>query len=69
MADAAALSPEVVAEAEAHKDKGNEFFKNKHYDAALDEYSQAILLNPNIPSYFTNRAFAYIRTEGEWVSE
>lgn len=38
------------------KDKGVEFFKNRNYEAAINAFSEAIKLNPNIPQLFSNRA-------------
>ena len=38
------------------KDKGVEFFKNGDYEAAVNAFSQAIKLNPNLPQLFSNRA-------------
>jgi tetratricopeptide (TPR) repeat protein len=33
------------------------------YPGAIDLYTQAIGLNPNVAAYYANRAFAYIRME------
>ncbi len=38
------------------KDKGVEFFKNGDYEAAMNAFSEAIKLNPNLPPLFSNRA-------------
>jgi hypothetical protein len=48
----------------AFKDEGNEAFKANHFVQAIAAYSKAIDLNPSVPAYFTNRAFAYLKTEG-----
>lgn len=36
---------------------------DKHFDQAIDFYTQAIDMNPNVAAYYGNRAFAYIKTE------
>lgn len=54
---------DAAARAEALKNEGNEWFKKKKFRFAVDKYSQAIDANPTVPSYYTNRAFAYIKTE------
>lgn len=38
------------------KDKGVEFFKNGNYEAAINAFSEAIKLGPNLPQPFSNRA-------------
>jgi len=42
------------------KNKGNESFKKKNFDEALNFYEEAIKLNPNEPLYYNNKAAAYI---------
>ena len=49
--------------AEKIKAEANVLFKNKHYDKAIEKYSEAIKLNPFVPVYYSNRAFAYIKEE------
>jgi len=49
--------------AEKVKAEANVLFKNKNYDKAIDKYSEAIKLNPFVPVYYSNRAFAYIKEE------
>jgi DnaJ family protein C protein 7 len=46
-----------------HKNKGNDLFKTGNYQAAIDAYGQAIEINSNEPSYFTNRCIAYLKIE------
>ena len=41
------------------KNKGNEHFKNKEYNKAIECYSQAITLNTMDPTYYGNRAACY----------
>ncbi|EJD33033.1 protein prenylyltransferase, partial [Auricularia subglabra TFB-10046 SS5] len=52
--------PEVdpATKAERLKEQGNQLFKQKKYQEAINLYSQAIDLNPNEPNYLTNRAAA-----------
>lgn len=38
------------------KDKGVEFFKSGNYEAAINAFSEAIKLNPNLPQLFSNRS-------------
>ena len=44
------------------KDKGVEFFKARNYEAAINDFSEAIKLNPNLPHLFSNRAACYLAT-------
>ena len=39
------------------------FAAEKHFAAAIEEYSKAISLNPNSAIYYSNRAFAHIKLE------
>lgn len=43
------------------KDQGNKYFNANKFDSAIDSYSKAIALNPNVPTYYTNRALAYMK--------
>ncbi|OAA52009.1 serine/threonine-protein phosphatase 5 [Metarhizium rileyi] len=45
------------------KNRGNKSFSAGDYPAAVDFYSKAIALNDKEPTFFTNRAQAYIKTE------
>lgn len=42
------------------KDKGGEFFRTGNYEAAVNAFSEAIKLNPNLPQLFSNRAACYL---------
>lgn len=44
------------------KDKGAEFFRTGNYEAAVNAFSEAIKLNPNLPQLFSNRAACYLAT-------
>ncbi|KAB7504811.1 Serine/threonine-protein phosphatase 5 [Armadillidium nasatum] len=57
------ISEENVAKAEEFKNEANDFFKNQKYDQAIELYTEAINLNPNIAIYYGNRSFAYLKTE------
>lgn len=45
-----------------HKEQGNKYFNANKFDSAVESYSKAIALNPNIPTYYTNRALCYMRS-------
>jgi serine/threonine-protein phosphatase 5 len=45
------------------KNKGNKAFQAGDYPSAVDFYTQAIEKNDKEPTFFTNRAQAYIKTE------
>lgn len=49
----------VEASAELYVDQGNELAKVGDYDGAVDEYSEAIRLNPRIAIAYHDRGFAY----------
>ena len=42
------------------KDKGNQEFKKRNFNEALNFYDEAIKLNPEEPLYYNNKAAAYI---------
>lgn len=46
--------------AEEKKNAGNELYKIKRYDAALNSYTEAINLCPDVPAYYGNRAATYM---------
>ncbi|CAO3563044.1 unnamed protein product [Mortierella alpina] len=47
--------------AEQHKLKGNDFFKTKSFDNAIQEYSTAIVKDPKVATYYCNRANCYLK--------
>ena len=51
---------DVEDPAEQAKAKGNDLFKKKQFNDALNYYEEAIQLNPNEPLYYNNKAAAYI---------
>lgn len=44
------------------KDQGNKYFNATKYDSAIESYSKALALNPNVPTYYTNRALCYMKS-------
>jgi DnaJ family protein C protein 7 len=46
--------------AEGFKTSGNNFFKAKNFDKAVEEYSKAIDADPSNATYYSNRAAAYM---------
>ncbi|XP_066593853.1 serine/threonine-protein phosphatase 5 [Prorops nasuta] len=57
------ITPENAAAAEKFKEEANEYFKNQDYEKAINAYTKAIELNPNVAIYYGNRSFAYLKTE------
>ncbi|CAH1115373.1 unnamed protein product [Psylliodes chrysocephalus] len=43
------------------KEQGNRLFNLRKYDEAINCYSKAIIKNPDIAHYFTNRALCYLK--------
>ncbi|PNF16898.1 STIP1 homology and U box-containing protein 1 [Cryptotermes secundus] len=43
------------------KDQGNRLFSLKKYEDAVSCYTKAIIKNPNMPTYFTNRALCHLK--------
>ncbi|KAJ6801843.1 E3 ubiquitin-protein ligase CHIP [Iris pallida] len=61
-----ALVPSSVArQAELLKADGNTYFKKERIGAAIDAYTEAITLCPNVAVYRTNRALCYWKRK-EW---
>jgi len=54
------MENEDIQRAAEYKQKGNELFKAKNYTEAIEQYTSAINLDPNEPSYFANRAACYL---------
>ncbi|EAT46946.1 AAEL001896-PB [Aedes aegypti] len=51
---------ESISLAEEKKNAGNDLYKIKRYDAALQLYTEAINLCPETPAYYGNRAATYM---------
>ena len=43
------------AAAQAKKNEGNNFFKNKQYNEAIEKYSEAIASDPTDVTFYSNR--------------
>ncbi|KAF3928995.1 hypothetical protein ABW19_dt0206958 [Dactylella cylindrospora] len=52
--------PPVTHDPEICKERGNTYFGQKNYNAAIVEYTNAIAGNPRNPTYYNNRAAAFI---------
>ncbi|CAL1412165.1 unnamed protein product [Linum trigynum] len=57
------LTPEK--QAERLKEDGNSYYKKERFAAAIDAYTEAIALCPNVPVYWTNRAVCH-RRRNNW---
>ncbi|KAI3676352.1 hypothetical protein L1987_85958 [Smallanthus sonchifolius] len=55
----------AAEQAEQLKQDGNLYFKKNRLGAAIDAYTEAITLCPNVPVYWTNRALCH-RKRNEW---
>ncbi|XP_031113383.1 E3 ubiquitin-protein ligase CHIP isoform X2 [Ipomoea triloba] len=63
------MSPTVAAaaeQAEQLKENGNHCFQKNKFSAAIDFYTEAITLCPNVPVYWTNRALCH-RRRNDWL--
>ncbi|KAM0940718.1 putative U box domain, tetratricopeptide-like helical domain superfamily [Dioscorea sansibarensis] len=56
----------VAKQAELLRMDGNTYFKKDRIGAAIDAYTEAIALCPNVAVYWTNRALCYRKRE-EWA--
>ncbi|KAL5982792.1 hypothetical protein ACLOJK_016869 [Asimina triloba] len=56
----------AAKQAELLKQDGNTFFTKNRFGAAIDAYTEAITLCPNVPVYWTNRALCY-RKKNDWT--
>ncbi|CAG9937535.1 unnamed protein product [Clonostachys rosea f. rosea IK726] len=52
--------PTAEDDAESYKAAGNRHFKEKNYSKAIEQYSKAVDLFPDSPTYLSNRAAAYM---------
>lgn len=43
------------------QEQGNRMFSLRKYEDAINCYSKAIIKNPDVPHYFTNRALCYLK--------
>jgi len=44
-----------------YKDQGNRLYNLHRYDDAVAAYTRAIMKNPSVPTFFTNRALCYLK--------
>ncbi|KAK9057459.1 hypothetical protein SSX86_022294 [Deinandra increscens subsp. villosa] len=56
----------AAEQAEQLKQDGNLYFRKNRLGAAIDAYTEAITLCPNVPVYWTNRALCH-RKRNEWA--
>lgn len=54
------ISKDKENKAEEEKNKGNEAYKKKDFETAINFYTSAIQLNPNNIIYLNNRAASYL---------
>ena len=47
----------------AFKNEGNQAFAKRNFELALEGYNKAIELDDSEPTYYANRAQAYLKTE------
>ena len=50
------METEELSKSEIYKKRGNEFFRHHKYIEAVEQYTNAIQINKNISTYFSNRA-------------
>jgi STIP1 family protein 1 len=48
-----------------HKEQGNRYFQAHRFEDAIASYGKAIIKNPQMPTFFTNRALCYLHTK-QW---
>ncbi|XP_024975276.1 E3 ubiquitin-protein ligase CHIP [Cynara cardunculus var. scolymus] len=56
----------AAVQAEQLKIDGNMYFKKNRFGAAIDAYTEAITLCPDVPIYWTNRALCH-RKRNDWT--
>ncbi|XP_076915214.1 E3 ubiquitin-protein ligase CHIP-like [Bidens hawaiensis] len=56
----------AAEQAEQLKQDGNLYFKKNRLNAAIDAYTEAITLCPNVAVYYTNRALCHLK-RNEWT--
>jgi len=67
MAEASGESSDT-AKAEALKTEGNALFQAGRFADAVGKYNEAIEHNPELPAYYTNRAFCHIKMENHGLA-
>ncbi|KAJ7950545.1 E3 ubiquitin-protein ligase CHIP [Quillaja saponaria] len=56
----------AAKQAEQLRKNGNNYFKKDRFGAAIDAYTEAITLCPDVPVYWTNRALCH-RKRDDWT--
>ncbi|KAK7256142.1 hypothetical protein RIF29_29577 [Crotalaria pallida] len=59
-------SPEEAKQAELLRIDGNSCFKKQRFTEAIDAYTEAITLCPNVAVYYTNRALCHLK-RSDWI--
>ncbi|KAG5968017.1 hypothetical protein E4U58_002023 [Claviceps cyperi] len=59
--------PTQQDDAEAYKAAGNRFFKERNYTKAIEQYTKAVDLFPDSPTYLSNRAAAHM-SHGQYAA-
>ena len=59
MSEEERMQVEKAKEAEEWKNKGNQAYKDKQFQDAINYYDQAINCNPSELTYYTNKAAVY----------
>ncbi|KAJ9697462.1 hypothetical protein PVL29_009329 [Vitis rotundifolia] len=60
------MSPTAAKQAEQLRLDGNTYFNKGRFAAAIEAYTEAITLCPNVPIYWTNRALGH-RKRNNWT--
>uniref|UniRef100_A0A2P2KRK4 RING-type E3 ubiquitin transferase n=1 Tax=Rhizophora mucronata TaxID=61149 RepID=A0A2P2KRK4_RHIMU len=56
----------AAIQAELSRQNGNSYFSKNRFGAAIDAYTEAITLCPNVAVYWTNRALCH-RKRNDWA--
>mmetsp|Transcript_13777 Transcript_13777/g.41937 ORF Transcript_13777/g.41937 Transcript_13777/m.41937 type:complete len:481 (+) Transcript_13777:82-1524(+) len=62
------MGDETTSPAEELKNEGNKLFQGGRYHEAVEKYNDAIELNPDVPAYYTNRAFCHLKMENHGLA-
>ncbi|KAJ0972194.1 hypothetical protein J5N97_020153 [Dioscorea zingiberensis] len=62
----ASVPKSVSKQAEQLRETGNVAFKKERFGAAIDAYTEAIVLCPNVSVYWTNRALCHMK-RNDWT--
>ncbi len=57
--EARITDPKNAAYARGYNARGNNYYSNRNYDSAIDQYSKAIELDRNYATAYSNRGFVY----------